>query len=196
MADGSGPEEVVAAKGGGGKGLVDIVISIGVKEADHFLSGHPEVRVELEGFKEEVRRSPGDVGRNERFDGDCFDLPFEIGLRFSLPRSVPSQHLVEDHSDRPDVAFRAIQVVVQGLQGHIHWRPHVVVAGLLEVSVFDGKTEVCNFDFAFAEEDVGWLEVAMDDAEPVDTAISIDNFFQDILSLLLWNSLPGLDHFS
>jgi hypothetical protein len=34
----------------------------------------------------------------------------------------------------------------------------------------------------------------VDDAKSVDAAISIDNLFQNILSLLLWNSPPGLDH--
>lgn len=85
--------------------MVDVIISIAVKEADHFLSRHSEVRVELEGFQEEVRRSPRYVSRYERFDGDSFDLSFEISLCFSLPGSVSRQHFIEDDSYRPDVAF-------------------------------------------------------------------------------------------
>jgi hypothetical protein len=39
-------------------------------------------------------------------------LTFEFSLSFSPPRSISSEHLVENDPDRPDITFGTIDVIV------------------------------------------------------------------------------------
>jgi hypothetical protein len=117
------------------------------------------------------------MGRDQTFDGDCLDLSLEVDLGLGLPGSVPCEHLVVDDSDGPDIAFGAVEIVVKSLERHVDWRSYVVVAGFLQICVFDGESKVCDFDFALVEKDVGRLEVSVNYSESVDSSISVDNFF-------------------
>ena len=109
---------------------------------------------------------------------------------------MPREHLVEDDPDGPDIAFVAVQIIVQGLQGHIHRRANIIIAILLEIAAADGESEISDLGSDVGEEDIGGLEVAVDDAVAIDLLIAIDDLREDIERLLLGDGPTLLDEFA
>lgn len=66
------------------------------------------------------------MDRDEILDGDSLYLPLQVVFRLSPPRSLACQHLKEDDTDCPDIAFEAVDVLIQCLQWHIDWRAHII----------------------------------------------------------------------
>jgi hypothetical protein len=83
-----------------------------IEETDHFLWRHSQTGIDLQGSDQKVSSCPWNAYWNEGLDWDSLNLAFEFSLSFSPPRSIASEHLVEDDADRPDITFGTIDVIV------------------------------------------------------------------------------------
>ena len=66
----------------------------------------------MQRFEQEILGTSRNACRQQTLYGYCFDLSFEVGLGLGLPRSVPSQHFIENDSNRPNVALRTVVVII------------------------------------------------------------------------------------
>ena len=191
----SSPEKIVRS---GGTCWERIVGSLGifVEETDHFISWHPQWRVDLQCFEKEVWRSSGDIGRNKAFYWNSLDLSFEVCLCFGFPGSVACEHFIENDSNSPDITFWAVLVVIESLKGHIDWRTNIVIGIFPNIRVANGKSKISNLDFPFIKKDISRFKISMHNSKSVDPSISIDNFFQNSNWLPLRNGFSTLDDFS
>lgn len=162
----------------------------------HFLRGHPNCLIYLQWFYQEINRCFTDIMRDERFDGDCFYLSFEIIFSFSSPWSFTCQHFVEDHSNCPDITFGAIDIIIQCLQRHVNGTSNVVIWWFLKIAVLNCKSKISNFDFSTREEYIGWFEISVYNAEFIQVTIASDNLLEDTQCLTLRHSFPSFDDFS
>ena len=194
LTDSSGPEEVVCTCSTACEGLICSLWAF-VKKENHIVSRHPERCVDLQSFKQEIRRASGNIGRNEAFYGYGFDLPFQVGFCFGSPRSVTSQHFIEDDSDGPDIALWAVLVVIKSFKRHVDGGAYIVIGVFPDIWVADGKAEIGNLDFPFIEENVGRFKISVNNAETVDSPISVDDFFEDGDWLSFGDGLSGFNHF-
>ena len=106
------------------------------------------------------------------------------------------KHFIENDSDSPDIAFRAVKVIIECFDWHINWGSYIIVAGFFEIWVANGESEVSYLNFAFTEEDIGWFKISMYNSESIDASISIDYLFEDSDGLSLRDSFANFDHFS
>ena len=58
-----------------------------------------------------------------------------------------------------------------------------------------GKAEVCDFDIFSSNEDVGWLQVAMNDAPRMQIVVAIDDLIHEWHCILFWDGPAGGDVF-
>lgn len=76
-------------------------------------------------------------------------------------------HFVEDDSEGPDVAFLGVVVVVDGFGGHVEGGADVEVLEdlfILDIVVLaDSEAEVGEFEDSLGDEDVGGLDISVED---------------------------------
>lgn len=95
-----------------------------------------------------------------------------------LPRSHPEQHLVAKHSQRKEISFRRVVRPLQCFRRHISGGPDVY---LTRQAFFadDGKAEIAYFPIGAGLEDVGRLEVSMENLILHEVAIGGENLLHD-----------------
>eukprot|EP00964_Phaeocystis_antarctica_P029280 scaffold16501_cov72-Phaeocystis_antarctica.AAC.6 len=103
--------------------------------------------------------------------GQWSRLPVQHPLDEPGPRVErwPEGHqLVNDASERPDVAFVAADTTVPHLRADVDRASIVALARLVGLVNHDGAPQVTNLDDAvLGDEDVGWLDVTVDHTEGV-----------------------------
>ena len=109
-----------------------------------------------------------------------FDLSFEVALGFGPPGGFTSEHLIEDDTNGPNIAFEAVHILIKGFKGHVNRRAYIVGALLFDILLFDGESKISDFSFSIDKKDIGRFEIPMDDTVLVDSAISIDDLFEDV----------------
>ncbi len=97
------------------------------------------------------------------------DFRIELRAAGGPVGDLPGQHLVEHHAQRVDVGARVDRLAKHLLGGHVERRAHHHL-GQRQSFVVQGERDA-EVDHArlhlLVDEDVGWLEVAMNDAVPV-----------------------------
>ncbi len=109
-----------------------------------------------------------------------FDLPFEVALGFGPPWGFTCEHLIKDDTNGPNIAFEAVHILIKGFKGHVNRRAYIVGALLFDILLFDGESKISDFSFSIDKKDIGRFEIPMDDTVLVDSAISIDDLFEDV----------------
>ena len=113
-----------------------------------------------------------------------------VDVILSWEQWLALQHLGEDTSCRPDVDLDVVLLPCK----HDLWRSVVSrrnVTGHLWV-LNARKTEIANLQVAvLVDEDVGWLEIAVDDTGGVDILQSAENLVQEVLYELLLKRSGG-----
>jgi hypothetical protein len=69
--------------------------------------------------------------------------------------------------------------LVEGFKRHVNGRAYIVGALLLDILFLDGESKICNFSLSIDKKDIGRFEVPMDNAVLVDSAIAVDDLFED-----------------
>ncbi len=100
-------------------------------------------------------------------------LQFLFGPRF--PGNPPGEHFKEGDSDGPNVALVAVPILCQCLVGHVVGRTNTIGCGpILAFPCINSKAKVPNHHlFRCGEENVGRLDVPVDEVVEVDGAIAI-----------------------
>ena len=97
-------------------------------------------------------------------------------------RSLSVQHLVENDPHGPHVALCGIGAPVEDLRTHVHRRPHQRLVDLLQLSSFLivlGKTKISYLVSLILYEDVGWLEVTVNNRVLVQIPVPVYQLFDD-----------------
>ncbi len=106
----------------------------------------------------------GDVAFNIS-EADLLISHFLSKLFFGLvfPRGSSCEHFVQYYAHCKYVSFVWVIISGEGLKGHVKWSTNVDSVFELLFG-FDGKPKVSDFPLVADSQDVGWLEVAMNDS--------------------------------
>lgn len=88
------------------------------------------------------------------------------------------EHFVDDYSEGVDVGFVGVAVELYGLRGHVEGSAHVHAVFESETG-FYCKTEVRDLPFVAYSENVGWLEVAVDNSFADEITIPQKDLFKN-----------------
>lgn len=95
-----------------------------------------------------------------------FQIINQVILVFTLPREALGYKEVQEDPESKGISFAGVEVVTEGFRGHIQGAANNIVLFDLLVSVkLDRKPEVADLKDPVIEEDVGWLDVSVDDVE-------------------------------
>jgi hypothetical protein len=81
-------------------------------------------------------------------------------------RRLAVEHLIEDDSHGPDITFSGVGASVEYFRTHVHRTSHERLVDLIEfrpLLIVFGKTKIGNFVCLVLDEDVGGLEISMND---------------------------------
>ena len=122
-----------------------------------------------------------------------YDLHREQVDAWSIKRWPECAKLVEHDAHRPHIGLVAVGLGLDDLGGQVVGRPHHC-AGLLDgVTQHLGDAEVADLDDALlGQEDVGSLDVSVDDLAIVDVLHSQAHLGKPIKDLILAEGLPAL----
>ena len=138
---------------------------------EHLVPGHPLFLISSQTFGQKVNGV-----RREIFplDFQTLLLNFVDKLEFSLgsPRSFAVQHLIEDHTQRPNIALWTVLNGFEDLDRHVkrgaHSRFHLYFLDLLLTVEVDlqpwdlfGVAEITQLEHVAAAEDVGRLQISI-----------------------------------
>lgn len=112
-------------------------------------------------------------------------------------RGLAVEHLVEDDSHGPDVTLGRVGAAVEDFWAHVHGTAHQRLVDLVQLRallVVLGEPEICDLVGLILDEDVGGLEVAMDDGVLVQVLVPSDELLDDDNCLGLGQFFPLLQH--
>lgn len=104
---------------------------------------------------------------------------------FILPRSLAVHKLISNDSNRPDVTFIRILIVLQRLGRHIVRWANIIAEFLIASVHIDSKSKISNFNTPFLNKNVGKFEVPVDYSKFLDLTVSIEKLLHHWLCLLL-----------
>jgi hypothetical protein len=104
---------------------------------------------------------------------------YEIGYGIGLERTDPKDHLVQHHSQRPDVCLVRVYFPFEHFRRHIDRRSEHSLGHLISGVEILAETEVTQLDDTVMEEDVVGLHVAVHDVVLVEDLEGLKQLFED-----------------
>jgi hypothetical protein len=150
-------------------------------EAGQFLQVHPASLVCFQRASQEIfgDGTEGLFGE-EVVDLFVFDLADEFLLVFGAPGGFSGEHFEEDDSECPDIRFEGVLVASERLRGHVEGRADVVLVGFEGLRGLDGEPEICDLELlCVGDEDVGRLEVAVDDISARKVEVALEDLLHE-----------------
>lgn len=105
----------------------------------------------------------------------CFD-----GLFSEHPGYLSDNHLVDNHSQGPNIAFVAVTLLGKNLRGHVSRSADHCFQGSALLLVLLGETEVCDFQHIVFDEDIFWLQISVGNPMLSELPKAIEDLYQTL----------------
>lgn len=111
----------------------------------------------------------------------------QLFLSFSSPWSFSHKHFIVYDTKCPNIAFEAVFIIIKSFRWHIDWTSNIVGRILFRINAFHSKAKVSNFNLMMWNEDIGRLEISVNDIVFGDLIVAINDLCHQFHSFIFRN---------
>lgn len=117
----------------------------------------------------------------------------QLFLSFGSPWGFSHKHFKVDDTECPNIAFETVFIVIKSFRWHVNWTSNIVRRIFFRIDAFHSKTKVSNFNLMMWNEDIGRLEISVNDTVFRDLIVTINDLSHQLHGLIFRDCFSFVD---